>query len=154
MIREISRTSTITIPCRPEEALAAVWDIKNIEYTEVKADAVSVNQETATRGTYDVRGHFAGLPWHNTFAYELNARGFHSEEATPPASGTRISGGFIVEPLGERECKVIHYERYKLPRLLVPLKPLIELYLIWSMRKEMRDLKALITTGAASAPVR
>ena len=144
MIREISAVSSIVVSCNKEDALAIIWDIKNIEKTEVKADLVIVNKETERKGTYDVRGHFAGIPWRNTFSYELNDKGFHSLEANPPASGSRISGGFIVEPVGEKACSILHYEQYTLPLWSVPLKPLIIMYLKWSMRKELLDVKDLI----------
>jgi hypothetical protein len=154
MIRDISTTSTIEIPCRQEDALAAVWDIKNIERTEVKADSVTVFKETDRKGTYEVHGRFAGVAWKNNFTYELNDRGFHSVETNAPATGPRIQGGFIVEPLGENRCRVIHYEQYRLPRKFVPLKPLIVAYLKWSMRKELRDLQDLIFESTGTVPSR
>lgn len=149
MLRDVSCVSAITAPCRAEDARAAVQNIKNIEITEVKADAVDVAPETDRRGTYTVRGHFAGIPWHGKFTYELNDRGFHSVETNAPASGPRVQGGFIVEPEGERACTITHYEQYVLPAWLIPLKPLIVAYLNWSMRKELRDLRALLLANRA-----
>ena len=144
MIRDISAISTIEIPCSKEDALAIIWDIKNIEKSEVKADAVQVQQETDRHGTYTVQGHFAGIPWHGKFTYDLNDKGFHSVENNAPASGPRIQGGFIVESGQKEACKIIHYEHYKLPRWLVPLKPFIEMYLNWSMKKELLAMKDMI----------
>jgi hypothetical protein len=148
MFRMVNEVSTIIISAPQAAALAIVQNIKNIEKTEVKADEVIVHPETPTKGTYWVRGHFAGVPWTHIFAYELNEQGFHSQEATPPASGTRISGGFIVEPLGEGACKIVHYEDYKLSWWMLPLKPLISWYLQWSMRKELRDLREMVLAEA------
>ena len=85
MLRDIAATRLIEVFCRQEDALAVIWEIQNIEKTEVKADAVQVNKQTEHTGTYKVRGHFAGIPWHNEFAYVLHEQGFHSTEAHPPA---------------------------------------------------------------------
>jgi hypothetical protein len=148
MLRDVSEVSTIMIACRKEDALAAVWEIKNIEKTEVKADVVEVHKESDKTGFYDVRGHFAGIPWHNRFSYELNDKGFHSLETNPPASGPRIQGGFIVDEIGEHACKITHYEQYVLPKWAVPLKPLVQMYLRWSMRKELMDLREMILADA------
>ena len=150
MMREIAATRLIEVACPQEEALAVIWEIQNIEKTEVKADIVWVNPESKNTGTYRVRGHFAGIPWHSEFAYTLHAQGFHSLEAHPPLSGTRIQGGFVVVPTGEKSCTILHYEQYKLPRWAVPLKPLVEGYLQWSMKKEMHDLKEIILKRAAN----
>jgi hypothetical protein len=152
-ITDITAVRAIEVACRKEDALAVVWEIKNIEKSEVKADLVIVNKETEKKGTYNVRGHFAGIPWHNTFSYELNEKGFHSVEAYPPASGSRIQGGFIVEETGENSCNIIHYEQYVIPLWLVPLKPFIQMYLLWSMKKELRDVRELIFENAGKAAV-
>ncbi len=149
MIRDISTVSTIMVPCHKEDALAVIWEIKNIEKCEVKADVVNVTKETEKTGTYKVRGHFAGIPWRNQFSYELNDKGFHSVETNPPGPRPRIQGGFIVDVTGEKACKITHYEQYELPRWLVPMKPFIVAYLKWSMRKELRDLRDFILESAA-----
>ena len=134
----------IAIPCRQEVALAVIQEIKNIEKTEVKAEAVEVYQQTESIGTYQVRGRFAGIPWHNEFAYVLHEQGFHSLEAHPPNSGPRIQGGFVAIRTGAQTCTILHYEQYVLPKWAVPVKPLIEWYLQWSMKKELLDLKTII----------
>jgi hypothetical protein len=144
MIRKISAIRLIEVACRKEDALAMVWEIKNIEKTEVKADEVQVFKQNEKRGTYKVHGHFAGIPWRNEFVYDLHEQGFHSFEAHPPASGPRIKGGFVVIPTGEQLCTILHYEQYILPMWGIPLKPLVILFLQWSMKKELRDLKSLI----------
>lgn len=149
MLRNIAATRLIDVACRQENALAVIQDIKNIEKTEVKADAVQVLPQDERTGTYKVRGHFAGIPWHNEFTYVLNEQGFHSSEAHPPASGSRIQGGFVAISTGEQTCTILHYEQYVLPRWGVPLKPLITWYLQWSMKRELRDLQALILQRAA-----
>jgi hypothetical protein len=151
MMRKISATRLIEMPCRQEDALAVIWEIQNIEKTEVKADIVRVSPQTEHTGTYKVQGHFAGIPWHNEFAYVLHEQGFHSVEAHPPTPGSRIQGGFVAISTGEQSCTVLHYEQYVLPRWAVPLKPLITWYLHWSMDKELRDLKTIILQGATKA---
>jgi hypothetical protein len=133
------------MPYPREDAVAAIWEIKNIERTEVKADAVAVSAESSSKGTYRVRGRFAGVPWRGEFAYLLNDAGFHSRNADRPADEATIEGGFVVTPLADG-CTVIHYEQYVLAQWLVPLKHLIRLYLRWSMARELRDLERLIAT--------
>ncbi|MBF6589810.1 MAG: hypothetical protein IVW57_04670 [Ktedonobacterales bacterium] len=147
MNRHLGITKSIALACRHEDALTAVQNIKDIEKTEVKADAVDVHPEDAHHGTYDVRGHFMGIPWRNAFAYQLNEHGFHSLEAHPPVKGNRVSGGFIVGTLADGRRAIYHYEDYVLPRWAIPAKPLLRLYLARSMEKELRDLRQLITAG-------
>ena len=149
MLKDIAVTRLIEVPCRQEDALAVIWGIQNIEKTEVKADEVEVIPQSERTGTYKVRGHFAGIPWHNEFAYVLHEQGFHSVEAHPPASGSRIQGGFVAVSTGEQSCTILHYEQYVLPRWAVPLKPLITWYLQWSMNKELHDLQTIILERAA-----
>jgi hypothetical protein len=152
VIRDVKTLSAIDLNCPKEAALALVWDIKTIEVSELKADKVEVHMETDRKGTYDVWGHFAGVPWQNTFAFELNDRGFHSQEVHPAADGPYISGGFVVQETGPQKCKLLHYEDYKLPWRFVPLKPLIFLYLKWSMGKELRTMREMISKRTATGP--
>jgi hypothetical protein len=149
MRRRITVVSARELPCRRQDAVAAIRDIKNIERTEVKADAVVVSPETPERGTYRVRGRFAGLPWRGHFVYVLHDSGFHSRNADVPPEQATIEGGFVVTPLAGG-CTVIHYEQYVLARWLVPLRHLIRAYLRWSMSRELRDLARLISEGGAS----
>lgn len=146
----VAVTSTRTMPVDPARVLPAVWEIKNIERCEVKADAVEVTRETEHRGSYRVRGHFAGVPWRGQFFYELNPKGFHSTNAPHPRKGTTISGGFVVEPVEPDACRVVHYEQYRLPLCFRPLRWPIACYLRWSMRRELRDLELLVVGSAAS----
>ncbi len=144
-------TQSSRLPRSKAQILPFIWDIKNIEYCEVKADRVSVTKDTDRSGTYLVEGRFARyIPWHRIFSYELHDRGFHSKEAQQPPSRLNIQGGFFVEQTGEDEAEIIHYEQYTLPTLLMPLKPLIVLYLKWSQKKEMADLKKLILDKTAA----
>jgi hypothetical protein len=129
--------------CAREDAVAAIREIKNIERTEVKADAVVVSPTSSSSGTYKVRGRFAGVPWRGEFEYFLNDAGFHSRTAGIPPEKATIEGGFVVTPLAGG-CTVIHYEQYVLARWLVPLKHLVRVYLRWSMSRELRDLDRLI----------
>lgn len=145
MLRQINVVQAIRLPCKQEQVLPIVWDLKNIEYCEVKANDVQVTKESAKTGSYKVHGHFAWVvPWSRTFTYQLHERGFHSKEANFPASSIDIQGGFIVEATNEQECLVIHYEQYNLPGWFVLLKPLIVEYLKWSQWKELRDFKKLV----------
>src|SRR5437764_12988984 len=121
MIREISAIRLIEVACCKEDALALVWEIKNIEKIEVKADKVQVNKLNEKKGTYKVRVHFAGIPWHNEFTYDLYEQGFHSYETHPPASGQRIKRGFVIIPTAENSWTIIHYEQYILPTRGIPL---------------------------------
>jgi hypothetical protein len=149
MTRRITVVSARELPCRRQDAVAAIRDIKNIERTEVKADAVVVSPETPERGTYRVRGRFACLPWQGQFDYVLHDGGFHSRNADVPPEQATIEGGFVVTPLAVG-CTVIHYEQYVLPRWLVPLRHAIRVYLRWSMARELRDLERLIEASRAT----
>ena len=151
MRRRITALATIEVPRPPDVALPAIWDIKNIERCEVKADHVDVHPIDEQRGTYDVTGHFAGVPWKGRFEYETDARGFHSRTAGVPRAEAKVEGGFLVTPLGEGECTVIHYEQYVLAPWLRPVAWLVVAYLGWSMRRELRTLRDLVVR-ASSAP--
>jgi hypothetical protein len=148
MARRLTVVMAREMPLPRGAVLDAIWQIENIERTEVKADAVDVSPTGPRAGTYKVTGRFAGIPWRNEFAYELNEGGFHSRNAGVPPSEATIEGGFIVTPTADG-CTVIHYEQYVLSRSLVALKPLICWYLRRSMRRELRDLEGLV--GAADA---
>jgi hypothetical protein len=150
MSRRITVVVAREMPYPRDETLTAIWQIKNIECTEVKADAVDVSPISPRSGTYKVRGRFAGVPWNGEFAYELNDGGFHSRNANVPPSEATIEGGFVVTPTADG-CTVIHYEQYVLPPLLRPLKLVIRAYLRWSMRRELRDLEDLV--GQKPAPI-
>jgi hypothetical protein len=156
MRNEVTVTELVEIDCPPEDALAVVWGIHNIEKTEVKVDSVQVLPQTEHTGTYRAHGSFAGVRWKNEFFYTLHDTGFHSVEAYPPPSGIRIHGGFVVVPTGPKSCLVLHYEAYTVPGWATLLRPLISLYLRWTMKKEMRDVRAMILARpaqAAAAPV-
>ena len=143
MRRRITVVNARELPCRRQDAVAAIRNIKNIERTEVKAEKVVVTPEGPERGTYRVRGRFAGVPWRGKFVYSLHAAGFHSRNADVPRDQATIEGGFVVTPLAGG-CTVIHYEQYVLALGLVPLRHLIRAYLRWSMARELRDLERLI----------
>jgi hypothetical protein len=134
-----------TVPCPAELAIAAVQDIKSIELTEVKADRVEVFPESATAGSYSVTGHFAQVPWRSRFSYRLHSTGFHSHkvEGEIPRDWN-ISGGFMVAPVDDGSCLIVHYEDYGLPRYLAPLRGLIRLYLQRSMDVELRTLERIL----------
>jgi len=57
--------------------------------------------------------------------------------------------GFVVTPIAGG-CTVIHYEQYVLPPWLRPIKPVVWMYLRWSMRRELRDLEALVRQSQSS----
>ncbi|MGH3042893.1 MAG: hypothetical protein ACRDNG_14360 [Gaiellaceae bacterium] len=148
MSRRLTVVSAREMALPRRAVLDAIWRIKNIERTEVKADAVDVRPAGPRAGTYKVTGRFAGVPWRNEFAYELNEAGFHSRNANVPPSEATIEGGFIVTPTADG-CTVIHYEQYVLSPSVVALKPLVRWYLRWSMRRELRDLEALVASAGA-----
>lgn len=145
MSRRVTAVEALELPCPPATALPAVWDIKNVERCEVKADAVTVHPRTDRDGSYDVRGRFAGIPWGGRFDYQLTPTGFHSRDADVPPEQATVEGGFVVTPLGRDGCTVIHYEQYVLAPWLAPLRPLVRAYLHLSMKRELRDLRRLVT---------
>ena len=144
MNNRITVTEQLVVPYPSDDALAVIWDIKNIEVTECKADAVDVDAETHDRGTYRVRGRFARIPWRGRFAYQLHETGFHSVDARSGEAEPLISGGFFVQSLSAQHCLIVHYEQYVLPRWLIPLKPVIAAYLRSSMQVELRKCEQLI----------
>ncbi len=145
MLKDVVTVTSVYVDCPKEAVMPFIWDIKNIEYCEVKANNVQVRKESERTGTYTVRGYFMRfIPWQRTFRYTLHERGFHSTEAAQPPSSVDIQGGFYVEATGENRCLIIHYEQYTLSSFYQLLKPIIFSYLKWSQWKEMRDLKALI----------
>jgi hypothetical protein len=150
MPSRVTVVSRRTMAVPPARARAAVWDIQNIERTEVKADAVTVTKTSSTAGSYTVRGHFAGVPWRGEFFYELHPSGFHSRNAPRPRRGSTIEGGFTVEAVDDDACDVVHYEQYRLPWYFRPLRLGIVAYLRASMRRELRDLERLVRDGAST----
>ncbi len=152
MPRWITVVEAVEVPCPPATVLPAIWDIKNVERVERKADAVIVHPDGDTGGTYDVEGHFAGVPWQGRFDYELTPTGFHSRDADVPRDEATVEGGFVVTPLGTAQCTVIHYEQYVLARWLAPLAPLVQRYLRRSMRRELRDLRRMVAGVSADVP--
>jgi hypothetical protein len=153
MFKHICSVTTLRLPLEKAQVLPFIWDIQNIEYCEVKADKVRVVKETEKSGTYTVKGHFMHfIPWTRQFRYELHDRGFHSQEAAQPPSSLNIQGGFFVETTGRNECEIFHYEQYTLPPQFFVLKPVIFLYLKWSQKREMNDLKKLILARTGTGP--
>jgi hypothetical protein len=139
----VACTGKISVGVRAEQALAVLWDIQNLKLYEPKADSAQVEPETKTNGIYTVQGRFAGMRWRGKFSYEINDRGFHSELVKGP-SGVRVNGGFVVQAEDSHRCQITHYENYQLPYWMSPLVLLFRLYLFFAMKKELRDLAAII----------
>jgi hypothetical protein len=144
MTNKVIVTDSIPLNLPAEQALAILWDVKNLSLYEPKVDAMQVKPETEERGTYAIMGRFAGLPWRGIFSYVLNPRGFHSELLEGP-SGVKMNGGFVVTPGHAGQCLITHYERYQFTSWLALLAPLIRLYLTWAIKKELRGLAAVIS---------
>jgi hypothetical protein len=154
MRRWVTAVAAIELPHPPETVLPAIWDIRNIERCEVKADRVDVHPDGARSGSYDVRGRFAGVPWRGRFQYDLDERGFHSRTADVPAADATVEGGFVVCPLGDSGSTVLHYEQYVLAWWLRPIALLVRGYLHWSMRRELRALRSVISDDVVRSPRR
>lgn len=93
-LREASAERAVVLGCPPAQALPHVWDIKNVERCERKADRVTVVPEIAKTGRYVIDGRVFGvMPWDGQFRYVLHEAGFHSEDAMPRRGGLRVSGG-------------------------------------------------------------
>src|SRR5262249_62385282 len=123
MRRRITVVNARELPCRRQDAVAAIRNIKNIERTEVKAEKVVVTPEGPERGTYRVRGRFAGVPWRGKFVYSLHAAGFHSPNADVPRDQATIEGGFVVTPLAGGGTRIPPQPDLLAPRV-GPLRPL------------------------------
>ena len=140
------------LPCPADHAISAVQDIKAIERTELKADRVEVSPDSSTAGTYAVTGHFARVPWRSRFAYRLHPTGFHSEKvAGERPRSWEISGGFMVAPLSQHACLVVHYEDYGVPLYLAPLRTFIRAYLHRSMDIELGLLEEIVVGRPVSS---
>lgn len=149
-LREASAERTVLLNRPAEDVLPHIWEIKNVEHCERKADEVTVTPEQPWTGRYVIRGRIFGvLPWRDEFRYVLHEAGFHSEDTGHCFGGLRINGGFTVEPR-PGGCRIWHYERYLLPWPVTPLKPLISAYVRWTQRREMSDLAALVENAPPS----
>jgi hypothetical protein len=62
MAHRVTAVEALALPCPPEQALPAVWDIQNIERCEVKADQVTVYPRGDREGSYHVRGRLPVSP--------------------------------------------------------------------------------------------
>jgi hypothetical protein len=150
-LRECSAERAVVVDAPVAQVLPHVWNIKNVEYCERKADDVQVSAEQSWTGRYVIRGRIFGVvPWQGPFRYVLHERGFHSEDAAPRRGGLHVNGGFTAQPDGER-TRIWHYERYLLPWPVAPLKPLVTAYVRWTQRREMRDFAALIERNQTPA---
>lgn len=143
MINKVTVTDSVQLEVPAEQALAVLWEVKNLSLYEPKVDAMQVEPETRERGTYAIKGRFAGFPWRGIFSYALNPRGFHSELLKGPPS-VRMNGGFVVTSGRSGQCRITHYERYQFLSWLAPLAPLIRLYLTWAIKQELRGLARII----------
>jgi hypothetical protein len=149
-LREASAERTVLLDRPAGDVLPHIWEIKNVERCERKADEVTVTPEQPWTGRYVIRGRIFGVvPWQDEFRYVLHEAGFHSEDTGQCFGGLRINGGFTVEPR-PGGCRIRHYERYLLPWPVAPLTPLISAYVRWTQRREMRDLAALIEHAGAT----
>jgi hypothetical protein len=150
-LRESSAERVILVDRPLQQVLPHLWDIKNVEYCERKADDVQVSTEQSWTGRYVIRGRILGvIPWQGPFRYVLHERGFHSEDAVTRRGGLRVNGGFTAEAADEA-TRVWHYERYLLPWPVAALKPLVTAYVRWTQRREMCDLKSLIERDGSPA---
>lgn len=143
MSYRLSVTKWITVARSKADALRFIWDIQNIEKTELKVVRLQIHRTGDKTGTYHAEGRFAGIPWADEFSYLLNDNGFHSANV----AGT-VQGGFVV---GKDEthsdathCRVTHYEQYEVPGKLWALKPAIYGYLSWSMKQELIRMREMI----------
>lgn len=153
MTNKVTVTDSVQLDVPAEQALAVLWEVKNLSLYEPKVDAMRVEPETPERGIYAIQGRFAGVPWRGIFSYVLNPRGFHSELLNGPLN-VRMNGGFVVTSKRSEQCLITHYERYQFSSWLALLAPLIRLYLTWAVKKELRGLAGIICGKAPLDPGR
>jgi hypothetical protein len=102
-LRECSAERVVVLDRPLQQVLPHLWDIKNVEYCERKADDVQVSAEQSWTGRYVIHGRIFGvIPWQGPFRYVLHECGFHSENAVHRRGGLRINGGFTAERDGDR----------------------------------------------------
>jgi hypothetical protein len=123
-----------------------------LEPLERKARDVEVHAEGERAGWYHIDGKLAGLAaWQGDFRYDQHDAGWHSADLHPRDDGWRISGGFLVAPVGPDRCRITHYEDYVLPVRLRWMWLPMAVYLRWSQVGEMRDLVRLVERKTAPA---
>jgi hypothetical protein len=144
MKKDLFVMDRIDVPVNAGTALNFICEIKNIDQYEPKVDQAKVNPETDKKGSYEVKGRFAGIPWSGKFSYEINEEGFYSEILNSPIPGLKVQGGFKVKKVSDKDCRISHFENYQLPGWLFAVRPLLKAYLTQSIKKELEDVKKLI----------
>jgi hypothetical protein len=124
MKKDLFVMDRIDVPVDAGTALNFIREIKNIDLYEPKVDKAEVKNETDTKGSYEVKGRFAGIPWAGKFSFELNEEGFYSEMLNSPVPGLKVQGGFKVKKVSDKDCRISHFENYQLPGWLIAFRPL------------------------------
>lgn len=147
----VSVTRSIRANYSAKIARDTLWNIQNLERYEPKVISSHVQEETNRTGTYTAWGFFAILPWRGTFSYQLTDTGFTSELLNSPIPSIHVKGGFLIKDEGNDQCQIIHYEKYKLPKWLSCMAPLIKTYVNWSMGRELNNIISIISQTALAS---
>jgi hypothetical protein len=98
-LRESSAERVVVVDRAVQQVLPHLWNIKNVEYCERKADDLQVTPEQSWTGRYVIRGRIFGvIPWQGSFRYVLHERGFHSVDAVPRRGGLHVNGASPLSP--------------------------------------------------------
>lgn len=147
-MRTLTVRRTVVVPAPGTAALAVVRDVATLEYCEPKIDALALQSNGAAGGAFWAHGRVLGKRWSGEFSYRLHDNGFDSAETLPSRSGLNARGGFHVEAMGERRCRITHYEQYTLPLWALPLRRALAWYVGRSIDCELENLARLIAECA------
>ena len=140
---KIKITQSISIPVSKDVALGFIRRVETLPQYEPKVRGVVVKPKSFSRGNYLAFGSLAGLKWFGEFTYHLTERGFYSRIISG-AGGVTVFGRFIVSESLSRQVEVMHTELYFLPWWTIVFFPILKLYLLLLVRKELKQVRACI----------
>lgn len=145
MTAHVGAVRSVLVRRSAERTLEIVRDIELLEPLERKARSVEVHPETDLTGWYRIVGRLARVvPWEGVFSFRQHDVGWHSTDLVRRPDGWQICGGFVVTPINEQLCRVIHYEDYELPERMTWMRWPLRFYMRASQVGELRDLVRLI----------
>lgn len=144
MKNTISISRIIQINSSSESALNFLQNIHYLSRYEPKVISAHVLQETSKTGVYTAWGFFYIIPWRGKFSYTLTENGFNSALLTNSSARIQVNGGFLVKSEDNNQCRITHYESYKIPNWLNCLNSWIKKYIDRSIERELNNIKCLI----------
>ena len=152
MPRWLTVVEALEVPCPPAEMLPAIWDIQNVQHVERKADTVAVHPDGNGAAPTTSRATSPACRGRGALTTSSTRPAFTAVTPTSPATRPPSRAASSSRPSAPSTCTVIHYEQYVLSPWLAPIAPLVQRYLRRSMRRELRDLRRMVTGTAEDAP--